>query len=456
MNNFNSLNNGGVPYYFPADIAKEGNQCVRISNFFKTRVGDNGKVLPFKWYDQGRVMNVHGFIPFIKGLIGKFSTDDNDEVIMAPDASYREWQGSTANAHDGGFIDYILEDQMFPQEGIFKGHFGLKDGNGNVLTSVNIIFEVLGNDLRVGETVKYYVGELENLKNQYKVEGEQAIQEIKKGYNDETENARKTLEMVQQQANITKNSQISLNDLVNNTIEYIKSHNIVTLDKYNDLANAHKDVRNHTDFRYPTDQALNTAINLNSDPYLDTGIYKIGNCSIINGPWADVDTRRSLFLQVAKYDDNLIYQTINHSNGEHGELYTRCVSKATNSYPGWAHFATMEQVSHNMSSVSGNLQAFITDQIGVNKRVDYENPSEVVSNQTADLNNYRKTGILRIVNCLIQNGPYKSDNRHTIFLKITDLDGQTQYQTVYEGDNLYGRKLFNGIGKWYKYTNTPI
>ena len=78
--------------------------------------------------------------------------------------------------------------------------------------------------------------------------------------------------MVQQQANITKNSQISLNDLVNNTIEYIKSHNIVTLDKYNDLANAHKDVRNHTDFRYPTDQALNTAINLNSDPYLDTGI----------------------------------------------------------------------------------------------------------------------------------------------------------------------------------------
>ena len=183
MNNFNSLNNGGVPYYFPADIAKEGNQCVRISNFFKTRVGDNGKVLPFKWYDQGRVMNVHGFIPFIKGLIGKFSTDDNDEVIMAPDASYREWQGSTANAHDGGFIDYILEDQMFPQEGIFKGHFGLKDGNGNVLTSVNIIFEVLGNDLRVGETVKYYVGELENLKNQYKVEGEQAIQEIKKGYN---------------------------------------------------------------------------------------------------------------------------------------------------------------------------------------------------------------------------------------------------------------------------------
>ncbi|GAB2065991.1 hypothetical protein [Lactobacillus gasseri] len=446
MNNFNSINNDGVPYYFPADIAKEGNQCVRISNFFKTRVGDNGKVLPFKWYDQGRVMNVHGFIPFIKGLIGKFSTDDNEEVIMAPDASYREWQGSTANAHDGGFMDYILENQMFSQEGIFKGHFGLKDGNGNVLTSVNIIFEVLGNDLRVGETVKYYVSELENLKNKYKVGGEQIVKDFNAKIEAGTETDRQALDALRASIQANRDGQAAIK-------LQIDSQNIVTLDKYNDLVNAHKDVRNHTDFRYPTDQSLNTAINLNSDPYLDTGIYKIGNCSITNGPWADVDTRRSLFLQVAKYDDNLIYQTINHSNGE---LYTRCVSKATNSYPGWARFATMEQVVKNISSVSGNLQAFITDQIGVNKRVDYGNPSEVVSNQMADLNNYRETGILKIVNCLIQNGPYKSDNRHTIFLKTTNLDGQTQYQTVYEGDNLYGRKLFNGIGKWYKYTNTQI
>lgn len=219
------------------------------------------------------------------------------------------------------------------------------------------------------------------------------------------------------------------------------------------FADAHRDVRNHTDYRYPTDQAWNTAINLNSDPYLDTGIYKIGNCAIINGPWADVNTRRWLFLQVAKYDDNSIYQTINYGNGE---LYSRCVSKTTNSYPGWVQFATMERVTQNVSSVSGNLQAFITDQVRVNKRVDYENPSGVVSNQTVNLNNYRETGILKIVNCLIQNGPYKSDYRHTVFLKITNLDGQTQYQTVYEGDNLYGRKLYNGSGQWHKYTNTPI
>ena len=237
MSNFNSINNSGVPYYFPADTAKEGNQYVRISNFFKTRVGDNGKVLPFKWYDQGRVMNVHGFIPFIKGLIGKFSTDDNDEVIMAPDASYREWQGSTANAHDGGFIDYVLEDQMFPQEGIFKGHFGLKDGNGNVLTSVNIIFEVLGNDLRVGETVKYYVGELEDLKNQYRIKAEQAVKDINQRNIDETQNTRAALQAAQAQIQANRDEQANISTHLAGIQQQIATHDIVTIPQFNQLSN---------------------------------------------------------------------------------------------------------------------------------------------------------------------------------------------------------------------------
>lgn len=176
MNNMPTINNGGQPYYFPADIAKEGEDYARLSNFFKTRVGDNGKILTFKWYDQGRVMNVHGFIPFIKGMVGKhYEEPDTKEIVMAPDALYREWQGSTDNGHDGGFMDYILEDQMFPQEGIFKGHFGLKDTNGNVLTSVNIVFEVLGNDLRVGETSKYYSAELDRLAREYEVKTDQMV-----------------------------------------------------------------------------------------------------------------------------------------------------------------------------------------------------------------------------------------------------------------------------------------
>ena len=223
---------------------------------------------------------------------------------------------------------------------------------------------------------------------------------------------------------------------------------LVDQDTLDAFADAHRDVRNHTDFRYPTDQALNTAINLNSDPYLDTGIYKIANCAIINGPWADVDTRRWFYLTVIKYDDNSIYQTVDQGP----ERFARTVSKTTNSYPQWSKFATM----NNVTDLSDRLRGFAMQQTMFQHRVDYNNPTGTISNQTVDFNNYRETGILKVVNCLIQNGPYKSDNRHTVFLKITNLDGQTQYQTVYEGDNLYGRKLYNGSGQWHKYTNTPI
>lgn len=213
------------------------------------------------------------------------------------------------------------------------------------------------------------------------------------------------------------------------------------------FARAYRDVRNHTDYRYPTDQALNTAINLNSDPYLDTGIYKIVNCATINGPWPDT-TRRWYYLTVIKYDDNTIYQTVDQGP----ERFVRTVSKTTNSYPQWNQFAMMNRVT----DLSDRLQGFTMQQTMFQHRVDYESPSGTISNQTVDFNAYKETGILKVVNCLVQNGPYKSDNRHSVFLKITNLDGQTQYQTVYEGDNLYGRKLYNGSGQWHKYTNTPI
>lgn len=213
------------------------------------------------------------------------------------------------------------------------------------------------------------------------------------------------------------------------------------------FANAHRDVRNHTDYRYPTDQAWNTAINLNSDPYLDTGIYKIGNCTTINGPWSDT-TKYWYYLTVIKYDDNTIYQTIDQG----ANRFVRTVSKDANSYPQWSQFAMMNSVT----DLSDRLQGFTMQQAMFQHRVDYESPSGTISNDTVNFNNYRETGILKVVDCLIQNGPYTSNNRHTLFLKITNLDGQTQYQTVYEGDNLYGRKLYNGSGQWHKYTNTPI
>lgn len=214
------------------------------------------------------------------------------------------------------------------------------------------------------------------------------------------------------------------------------------------FADAHRDVRNHTDFRYPTGIDENTSVNLNSNAYGETGIYKFINCVVINGPWADLNQRQYFYMKTIRYDDNGINQFIFGG----AEVYARTVSERINSYPEWSKFATMDSIT----DLSNRLQSFTMQQAMFQHRVDYDSPSGTISDDTVDFNNYRETGILKVVNCLIQNGPYTSDNRHTLFLKITNLDGQTQYQTVYEGDNLYGRKLYNGSGQWHKYTNTPI
>ena len=214
------------------------------------------------------------------------------------------------------------------------------------------------------------------------------------------------------------------------------------------LANAHKDVRNHTDYRYPTATATDVTTNLNSDPYLDTGIYKINNCPVTNGPWSDTKAPHWFYLNVAKYDDYNIIQTMNLGY----TLYSRTVSVAGNSFPRWVQYATMgdiNDVSDRLSAVANNLGMF-------QRRVDYDTPSGTISNQTVDFNNYQENGILRVENCAIQNGPYGPSSRHWVFLKVVAFDSNTVYQTVYEGDNLYGRKLYNGAGQWHKYTNTPI
>lgn len=229
--------------------------------------------------------------------------------------------------------------------------------------------------------------------------------------------------------------------------EAIGDQSVVDQSALATFADAHRDVRNHTDYRYPTDQAWDTAINLNSDPYLDTGIYKIGNCTTINGPWSDTK-KRWYYLTVIKFDDNNIYQTVDQGS----DRFVRTVSKTGYYYPQWNKFAMMNSVT----DLSDKLQSFTMQQNMFQHRVDYDSPSGTISDDTVDFNNYRETGILKVVNCLVQNGPYTSNNRHTLFLKITNLDGKTQYQTVYEGDNLYGRKLYNGGGQWHKYTNTPI
>lgn len=196
--------NHGEPYFLKADISKAGQSSASINDYIKMRVADNGKILPVQWYDQGCVMNVNGMIPFIEGAVGQWHTDDDDNIVMAPDADYRDWQGSAANTRDGGWADYILTDQMFTQKGIFYGKIGLMDGNGRRLTSIDIWFRVLGNDVMFGLTGKYYSDRVEKLIRQIEAKADDtfrdidaqnkaAIQKLNDDYTEKTQEAQNAL-----------------------------------------------------------------------------------------------------------------------------------------------------------------------------------------------------------------------------------------------------------------------
>lgn len=192
MGEVNIVNNG-KPYFFRFDIAKEGGMSARITDYLKTRVNDNGKKVPVKWFDQGQVMNVHGMSPFIQGGVGRYTTDENNELLPGPDVVYRDWQGTPADVTDDGMVYYTLEDQFFCKQGQFKGIFGLRDSNGNVFSSVNIIFEIQGNDFRIHQTTEYYSSELEKMKSKFSNDTQQVIKDARDAYNKQTQATRDAL-----------------------------------------------------------------------------------------------------------------------------------------------------------------------------------------------------------------------------------------------------------------------
>ena len=231
--------NHGEPYFLKADISKAGQSSASINDYIKMRVADNGKILPVQWYDQGRVMNVNGMIPFIEGAVGQWHTDDDDNIVMAPDADYRDWQGSAANTRDGGWADYILTDQMFTQKGIFYGKIGLMDGNGRRLTSIDIWFRVLGNDVMFGLTQKYYSDRVEKLLRQIEDKADTNFKYWQQKYDQE----------VAAHSNALTNSTVELNKLATTAGSIRSEITAKNFVEYADFVKSNDSIRNAIDDR---------------------------------------------------------------------------------------------------------------------------------------------------------------------------------------------------------------
>lgn len=228
MDTINLVNNG-KPYFFRLDIAKESGQIARFTDWIKTRVSDNGKKVPIQWYDQGTVMNVHGFYPFIEGGVGKWiKDDDTGELVPSTDVVYRTWQGTPADTSDNGIAYYTLEDQFFTKQGEFVGTFGLRDDNGNNLTSVNLVFSVLGNDLRLTQAKDYYIKDLENLKRKFENDGDQAVKDFNAKIEAGTETDRQALDALRASIQANRDEQANLTNRLVGTSQQIKLHDVVT------------------------------------------------------------------------------------------------------------------------------------------------------------------------------------------------------------------------------------
>lgn len=234
-----NLVNSGKPYFIRLDIAKESGKLARFSDWLKTRVNDNGKKVPIKWYDQGQEMNVHGFYPYMQGGVGHFTTDENNNPVPSSDVVYREWQGTPDDVTDSGIVYYTLEDQFFSSQGEFVGTFGLRDTAGNNYTGVNVIFEVLGNDFRIAQTKKYYITELDNLKIQYedatkqfmndaKAQADQALEQTRADVEKGVQPIKDSLNLLDGEIKLNRANEENLEQQLNYNQQLIDNQNIVT------------------------------------------------------------------------------------------------------------------------------------------------------------------------------------------------------------------------------------
>lgn len=149
---------------------ERGGLLVDMFNQFNARVGDQGTELAIQWETSktGTKINLkeRELHFFAAGSVGQYleKLEDGTGFKMSADASTVEWEDKDgAGSLDDGITVAKLPKQFFPQKGIFFGYFGLKDNQGNVFTSVNVWFRVLGGVPTMGAAIPYFVTEFDEV-----------------------------------------------------------------------------------------------------------------------------------------------------------------------------------------------------------------------------------------------------------------------------------------------------
>ena len=213
---------------------ERGGLLVDMFNQFNARVGDQGTELAIQWETSKTETKINlkerGLHFFGTGSVGQYleKLEDGTGFKMSADASTVEWEDKDeAGSLDDGITVVKLPKQFFPQKGIFFGYFGLKDKQGNVFTSVNVWFRVLGGVPTMGAAIPYFVTEFDEVLERCNGKIVDALAELREKY----------------QAEVKKNEDMSaetraalskLADAVGAIQAQIDAGNVVTLKKHND------------------------------------------------------------------------------------------------------------------------------------------------------------------------------------------------------------------------------
>lgn len=168
---------------------ERGGLLVPMYDQFNARVGDQGTELAIQWETSKTETKINlkerGLHFFAAGSVGQYleKLEDGTGFKMSADASTVEWEDKDgAGSLDDGITVAKLSKQFFPQKGIFFGYFGLKDKQGNVFTSVNVWFRVLGGVPTMGAAIPYFVTEFDEVLERCNGKIVDALAELREKY----------------------------------------------------------------------------------------------------------------------------------------------------------------------------------------------------------------------------------------------------------------------------------
>ena len=171
---------------------ERGGLLVPMYDQFNARVGDQGTPLVIQW-TQGTTdtpvdLQKNKLHFYATGQVGKYleKLDDGTGYKMSADASSVEYDDKdSAGTQANGITVAKLPKQFFPQEGIFYGYFGLKDDTGNVYSSINVWFRVLGGVPIMGAAIPYFSTRFDELMETCKGRIEDVLAQLRQEYQDE-------------------------------------------------------------------------------------------------------------------------------------------------------------------------------------------------------------------------------------------------------------------------------